>query len=134
MDAQTDTLLGLLTNNLDQIGPRVTLRTLWNLIWEKHFWSIEKLRFPVPPDPPSHSGREHNLEAMYKHMQESSDSGTRPKMIADHHADWAKKQENVFQRMGCREQTGFCVVTTRTPLACSSVNGSVNLSLCHMYE
>ena len=59
MDAQKDILLGLLANNPDQVGPRVTLRASWNLIQKQHSRSSpeaeipqEKLGFQDPCPPP----------------------------------------------------------------------------------
>jgi hypothetical protein len=71
MDAQKDILLGLLANNPDQIGPRVTLRTSWNLIRKQHSRSSpeaeipqKKLGFqdPCPPPLPLGGGGPWSLE------------------------------------------------------------------------
>jgi hypothetical protein len=46
MDAQKDLLVGLLGNNPDQIGPRASLRTSWNLIRQHYFQSSSETEIP----------------------------------------------------------------------------------------
>ena len=46
MDAQKDILLGLLANNPDQIGPRVTLGASWNIIQKQHSQSSPEAEIP----------------------------------------------------------------------------------------